>query len=225
MIRVWLSLMSLRSVRWVFLLLPLGVAACRDAKISSYRVPKEKDPEPPAASAATEAPAVGPFMAGAAAGGSGMAGTPVPTAEGPGLAWTAPAHWKAKPATAMRKATYGVPGDDGTEGDLSITAFPSDVGGELANINRWRAQVKLPPLAEGDFAGAVTRLEANGLRIAYVDLGGGKGADASRMLGAIVPFGGGTWFFKLGPAPDALIAKEKSSFEAFLKTLKPAAQP
>jgi hypothetical protein len=212
-----------RAVRLVFLLLPLCFAACRDAKVSSYRVPKEKDPEmTPVAATETAAPAAGPFMQGAGAG--GMAGTPVATASGPGLAWTAPAHWVAKPAAAMRKATYAVPGNGGPDGDLSITAFPSDVGGELANVNRWRGQVQLAPLAEAGLAGAVTRLEQNGLHIAYVDFSAGKGADSPRLLGAIVPFGGGTWFFKLS-GPDALLAKEKGAFEDFLRTLKPAASP
>ena len=211
-----------RSVRLALLLLPpLCLAACRDAKVTAYRIPKETDPVPSAATAGGDGP---PGMTGPSTGGGDMAATAVPTAQGPGLAWTAPPDWVSKPAGAMRKATYAVPGNGGADGDLSITAFPSDVGGELANVNRWRGQVQLPPLAETDLAGAVTRLEYNGLHIAFVDFGAGKGADSPRMLGAIVPYGGGTWFFKLS-GPDALIAKEKPAFEAFLKTLKPADQP
>jgi hypothetical protein len=213
------SLMSRPSVCLAFVLFPLLLAACRDAKVAYYRVPKEKDavlaPMAPVAGDGA-APMTAPFVGGAA-----MAATAVPTADGPGLTWTAPTNWKAKPASAMRKATYSVPGEGGAEGDLSITAFPTDVGGELANVNRWRGQVDLPPLAAADLAGVVTRLESNGLHIAFVDLGGAS----QRLLGAIVPFGGGTWFFKLGPGPDALIASGKPSFEEFLRTLKPAAQP
>ena len=216
-----------RSFRLFLLALPLVFVACREAKVASYRVPKEKDPEmtPVAATTADSTPpAVGPFMQAAGAGG-GMAATPVATASGPGLGWTAPAHWVAKTASAMRKATYAVPGNGaGADGDFSVTAFPSDVGGELANVNRWRGQVKQEPLTEADLAKAVTRIEQNGLRIAYVDVGGGDGPTA-RMLGAIVPYTGSTWFFKLGPASSALIAREKPAFEEFLKSLKPAASP
>jgi len=64
-----------------------------------------------------------------------MASTPVTTASGPGLTWTAPAHWKAKPGSAMRKGSYAIAGDGG-EADLAITAFPGDVGGDLAAISR-----------------------------------------------------------------------------------------
>ena len=42
-----------------------------------------------------------------------------------------------------------------------------------------------------------------------------------RILGAIVPFNGGTWFFKL-MGPDALVAKAKPGFLEFLKTVRPA---
>ncbi len=215
---MWASLMFPRPVRFVLLLLPLSLAACRDPKVAYYRVPKEKDavtPQMPVAADAT------PGSTAPSAGGAAMAATAVPTASGPELTWAAPANWKSKAGSAMRKATYMVPGAGGAEGELSITAFPSDVGGELANVNRWRGQVDLPPLTAADLAGAVTRLESNGLRIALVDFGG----PSQRLIGAIIPFDTGTWFFKLGPGPDAVIAGGKPSFEEFLKTIKPPARP
>jgi len=152
-----------------------------------------------------------------------MAGTAVPTAAGPGLTWSAPAHWKQKPATAMRKGSFAVPGDGG-EADLSITAFPGNVGGDLANLNRWRSQINLPPVGESEFERSVQRLEKNGLKMTVVDLAG-AGENAQRILGAMIPYGGATWFVKLGPAPGALVAKEKPAFLAFLDTIKAAPAP
>ena len=148
-----------------------------------------------------------------------MANTIVNKAEGPGLNWTAPANWQSRPATAMRKATYFVPGENGAAGDLSVTAFPGDVGGELANLNRWRGQLQLPPLAEADVAGAVTRLSPNGLSVTVVDFSGGPAGKPTRMLGAIVPYGGATWFFKL-TGPVDLVAKEKTAFLNFVQSLQ-----
>jgi hypothetical protein len=104
--------------------------------------------------------------------------------------------------------------------ELAVTAFPGDVGGEAANVNRWRGQIQLPPLGEAEVAANITRLEANGLNIAVVDLAGGS----TRMLGAIVPFGGATWFFKL-LGPDAVVAGERPLFLEFLSTLRPEAAP
>jgi hypothetical protein len=151
-----------------------------------------------------------------------MAATPVATASGAGLTWTAPAAWIAKAGSAMRKGSYAV-GSAGAEADLSITAFPGDVGGEVANVNRWRGQVALPPLAEAEIAGAVTRFTSNDLAITIVDCAG-TGAGAQRILGAIVPFGGATWFFKLS-GPDATVAQARPDFLAFVKTVKAPPAP
>jgi hypothetical protein len=186
------------------------VPACRDARISYYTVPREKDPEMPGAIGNAGQPP------------TGMADTAVPTAAGPALAWTAPAQWVAKPPSAMRKGSYSVPGADGASGDLSITAFPGNVGGELANVNRWRGQVGLAPIGDADLQSSTGRLDSNGLDFIIVDLEAGEGS--KRLLGAIVPFGDGTWFFKL-TGPDALVAGQRAAFLAFLRTVKPAAGP
>jgi hypothetical protein len=121
----------------------------------------------------------------------------------------------------MRKATYSVPGEGG-EAELTITAFPGDVGGELANLNRWRSQLQLPPIGQAELGSAAQRIERNGLRLTVVDIAG-SGASPQRILGAMIPHDGSTWFFKLGPGPDKTVAKEKSAFTAFLDTIKPAA--
>lgn len=211
--------MNTRHLPHLLVAIALTLGACRKAEVTAYRVPKEKDPELPGI-AAPAAPGATPEVAAPAAGGS-MASTPVATAQGNGLAWTAPAHWKAKAAGAMRKGSYAVAGDGGGEADVSITAFPNSVGGELANINRWRGQVALPPIGEGQLEAEVARTEHDGLKFGAVDLAGG-GAAPQRILGAWVAFGGATWFFKVS-GPDALVAKEKAAFTAFLATVKPAA--
>jgi hypothetical protein len=214
--------MVTRPTLFALATLTLSFAACRDQKVSSYRVPKEKDAQLPTATAAMPAAPNSPMppAADASAGANAtMAATPVATASGAGLAWTAPATWKAKAGSAMRKGSYTV-GDAGAEADLSITAFPGDVGGEVANVNRWRGQVSLPPIADAEVAATVTRLTANNLAITVVDFAG-TGANAQRVLGAIVPFGGATWFFKM-IGPDAVVAKARPDFLAFVKTVKAA---
>ena len=198
-----------------FAALILLTTACRRAEVTSYRAPKEKESETAgvAAGDAATAPLAPP----------GMAGTPVATAGGPGLEWTAPAEWTAKPASAMRKGSYSIPGAGGSEADFSITAFPGDVGGELANVNRWRGQLQLPPLADADVATAVTRVEHGGLQFAVVDFVAADPANAQRILGAIVPFAGSTWFFKI-IGPDAVVAKAKPAFLDFLNTVHASAK-
>ena len=174
----------------------------------------------PAAIADTAAPTMPAGGSAPAAPGGNMAATPVATASGSGLTWTAPANWTAKAASAMRKGSYTITGEGGVTADLSITAFPGDVGGEAANVNRWRSQVSLAPMPDAETAAAVTRINANGLAIGVVEFAG-TGANAQRILGAIVPFGGATWFFKL-MGPDAVVVSAKPAFQEFVKTIKAA---
>jgi hypothetical protein len=201
--------MAARPLLLGLLFITLSVAACRKNEVTSYRVPKEKEPVPSAA----------PTMPPA---GGNMAATAVPTTSGPKLTWTAPARWKSIPPTPSREATYMIPDDGGAEGELAITAFAGNVGGELANVNRWRGQppFQLPPIGEAEMAAAVVRFEHNGLKFGLLELVS-TGSPKSRLLGAWVPFGSGTWFFKF-TGPDALVAKEKAAFLAFLETVKPA---
>ena len=198
-------------------LLTFALVACKKSEVQSYRVAKETPPS--AATPAATAPAANASAPAPAPAAATMANTPVPTASGAALAWTAPAHWNAKDPGGMRKGSYTVKGDGSGDGDLSVTAFPGDVGGDLANINRWRGQIGLAPIAEADLASTTQHLDRNGLHITLVVLTGSP----QGILGAIVPHAGATWFFKL-TAPAALVAKEQAAFTAFLDTVKPAAK-
>jgi len=209
--------MRSRFAPFVFIAV-VALPGCREAKVSSYRVPKETpEPLPPILTGAL--PSSSTTAAGA---GGNMASTAVPTATGNSLTWSAPAEWKPKAASAMRKGSFSVLGEGGTEADLSITAFPGDVGGTLANVNRWRGQLQLPPLGESDLAQALQHLDLEGLHADVVEFSSTPAATSQRMIGAIIPYEGATWFFKL-TGPDALVAGERDRFLAFLKTIKPSA--
>lgn len=222
------SLVSPRSSRasMAILVLSLSVAACRDPKVISYSVPKES---------AAGLPATKPVAGVVAAPASEMSAPTLPTnapgaptndahglqtAAGAGLTWTAPADWEKKTGSAMRKATYVVKGDGGAVADLAVSAFPGDVGGEVANVNRWRGQVGLPPVGDAEALASVQRIEANGLQIGVVDIFDPANR-STRLLGAWVPHDGGTWFFKL-LGPDAVVARAQPAFLEFLKSVKPA---
>lgn len=185
--------------------LPASLAAvalltsCREPKVEHYRVPKEQ-PAPAAAAPADP-----------------MASATVPTGS-EAITWTAPAAWAPKPAGPMRKGSYAVPGAGG-EADLSITAFPGDTGGLLANLNRWRGQLALPPLAGGEMETSLVHLDANGLHFDIVDFTGTVNGVPTRLLGAVLSRPGETWFFKL-TGPEATVAAAQADFQAFLQTVK-----
>ena len=215
--------------RGVTVLLLLFAAGCRDREIIAYRAPKDPVATPAAGSAPASANSGGELPAGhppidgnAAADPANqpapgaMANTAVPTASGSDLRWTAPGDWTPKPGSAMRKGSYAVKGPGG-DADLAITAFPGDTGGLEANLNRWRGQVGLSPLAGSELTGPLQRLSAHGLEITVADYTGPNG---TRLLGAIVPFQGNTWFFKL-MGPEATVAGARSAFVDFLRTIQP----
>src|SRR4051812_43352271 len=199
--------MSSRFPLSAALLILLLAGGCRDREIAAYRAPKdpvETMPGPPPG--AVSAPA-----------GDNMAATAVPTGSD-SLVWTAPGEWIAKPPGPMRKGSYTVKGDGG-EADLSITAFPGETGGLLANLNRWRGQVSLPPLTADQLDANRQHLDLGALHADVVDFVGSANGVPTRLVGAVVPNNGETWFFKL-MGPDALVAKEKPAFLEFLRTVR-----
>ncbi len=216
--RMLAAFVPYRGATWFFKLTgpDAVVAGAKQAYVDFLRTIR------PAAVAASEpaAAAVVPAAGGAPLPSpSEMANTAVAKADGPGLKWTAPAHWQSKPATVMRQGSYTVNGADGATADVSITAFPGDVGGELANVNRWRGQLDLPAVTAADIDSVVVRQKQGPLNLTIVDLTGGGTVGRQRMLGAMVPFNGATWFVKL-LGPEALVAREKPAFLDFLHTLQ-----
>ncbi|HWA28781.1 MAG TPA: hypothetical protein VG734_24230, partial [Lacunisphaera sp.] len=202
--------MSLRPTTCLLLTTAALLAGCKDRQVTAYRAPK--DSPPPAMAKAAGAgglpadhPPIGPAAGGAGGAGSDMASTPVPTAAG-GLTWTAPSGWAPKPLGSMRKGSFSIKGDGGAEADLSITAFPGATGGLEANLNRWRGQVGLPPQSDSEVTAAVEKFTSNGLEFLVADYAGG----GNRLIGAIVPYQGNSWFFKL-MGPDALVAGQKDT--------------
>jgi hypothetical protein len=178
--------------------------ACDNSKIEVYRVEKEQDsqsvrmPEP---------------SGGATGGGN--------------VTWQAPADWEEQPSSGPRRGTFKIHGQNGGEAELSITAFPGDVGGLLANINRWRGQIQLPPLTEPDLAQVATPIPGPSGNMLFVDIVSAdsiKGAKRSRILGGILPLDAETWFFKLS-GPDEIVAARKDEFKKFLETVKTEAPP
>jgi hypothetical protein len=207
-----------RLATFTLVLSSIVFAGCRDKEITAYRAPKEA-PVPAAPAATTgnmgnmpvDHPPVGEN---APAPGPDMANNAVPTASGSGLTWTAPASWTPKALGAMRKGSFSLK-TGGAEADLSITSFPGATGGLEANLNRWRGQVGLNPLSPDEVIAATEKFEANGLQFTVVDYAG----NGNRLVGAIVPYGGNSWFFKL-MGPDAPVASLKTGFVEFLHTVK-----
>jgi hypothetical protein len=186
-------------------------AACgcnRDEPVVAYTAPK--DPPAPVVSASASAPA-------------GAASTP---AEPAGPTWTVPAGWKPLPSQEMRFAAFAV-SPDRPEAVMTVVPLGGTSGGLPANVNRWESQLGLPPTPADQIGKVVKHEDVKDLHVDWVDLTGpDAGADKprQRMLAAVVPSGGKTWFFKLvGPAD--VVEGQKGNFDAFVRSVRFSAAP
>lgn len=61
----------------------------------------------------------------------------------------------------MRLATYIAPDPAGSI-EVAVSRFGGRVGGDLANVNRWRGQMGLPAIDEAQMEATLTRFSASG---------------------------------------------------------------
>lgn len=200
----------------------LILAACKKEEAQVYSVAK---PAPEAAAPGAPAAAHGLTPTGLPEGhppiGAAMGEGTLPPGfavdAGPAaLAWKAPAGWTAKPASGLRRATFVVPGGAGPA-DLSVISLAGDAGGELSNVNRWRAQVGLAPWGEAAFKQAAEKVASPAGSFTVVDLAG----PAQRMMVGMTNRNGETWFFKL-LGPDLTVGSAGPAFKTFLAGVKAA---
>lgn len=178
------------------LLVTLLFAGCRREGITVYKVPKEK------ASEMTEA----------------QAGEATP----PHLHWKTPPGWQEQTPSGMSIASFLIPGEQGRKAQLSVMMFPGEGAGELDLINIVRENAGLPPLSGDDLAKLMEEVKIAGEPAKLIDLTGASqssgNASSNRILVAVTPHGGMTWFFKL--AGDAtVVSAQKPALVDFLQSV------
>jgi len=173
-------------------------SSCRDPKIRSYRIAKEAPPP----TAPTDMASM-----------SGMT-APVAAAAAPGIHWQKPEAWQEQPGKSMRIGSFLIPGSDGRKAEVAVTTFPGDVGGDFANVNRWRGQIQLPPIAEAELASAITSVDLPAGKFQILDITSAEplidGKYNARILGAWLKQPERTWFFKL-MGDDESVGDERGS--------------
>jgi hypothetical protein len=110
----------------------------------------------------------------------------------------------------MVLASYQLPDGDGS---VTVSSLSGDGGGLLANVNRWRNQIQLPPLSGDQLSEVTGEIDVSTGAATLVDLVN----DDQRMLVVVVPHQGRSWFLKaLGDA--ATISREKEAFLNFARS-------
>ena len=160
---------------------------------------------------------------------------PVPEGAGTGeaaLAWTAPSGWiSEKPASAMRRAQYKVPGSAG-DGECVVFYFGPGQGGDpMANAKRWSDQFALADGSPAESAMKTSEIVVGGLKVFVVEVAGTyKGGmtmtpapaepkPGYRLLGAVAPGPDANWYFKF-TGPDATVVAQRDAFMSMVKSLK-----
>lgn len=137
-------------------------------------------------------------------------------------AWEVPGSWQEQPPSSMLLARFAVKDQSSGKAEVTVSAFPGDVGGLLPNVNRWRNQIGLAPIDTPELAKAVSPLELDGIKATLVEMANPKPSAAGspqRIIVALVPHGGQTWFFKL-LGDDAAVAKEKAALLKFVQSIR-----
>lgn len=183
-------------------LIVLGLAASAawltgcgdDADVRSYDVPKDQHAE-------TESQG------------------PPPHSNAP-IDWDIPEGWRKLPGTRpMRVATFEADGPI----QIAVSVLPGDAGGILANVNRWRGQLGLGPIARNDMDKHVESLAIEGSEAYLVDLTESattaEGDQRRRIIVAVVPLDEATWFVKaVGHSP--VIEPQKDAIASFARSFR-----
>jgi hypothetical protein len=184
------------------------LTSCRDPKIRNYQIAKEPSAHVP----------------------PGMV-APTATQAQPAIHWKKPDAWQEQTGKSMRVGSFLIAETNGVKTELAITTFPGDVGGDFANVNRWRSQIQLPPITEVELPAAITSIDLPAGKFQLVDLTSTEplldGKYKARILGAWLKQPDRTWFFKITGDAETVGAQHES-LRAFLETVEfsaPAATP
>ncbi len=203
----------------------LVLAGCGEPEVRTYEVAADRPAAAPEAEVTASAPVVGgsvttvgtgvaPVTSAAGAGRAGMPEGVVPRVDAALPQWQAPAHWVPGAATGVRQAAWTLGSPQGGTAEVVVTVFPGNVGGPLANVNRWRGELALPPITNLADANLMHR-DVGPLHIDTVLLVGPSGTST---LASFVPHAGRTWFFKMMGATELVMAAQ-ADWEAFLDSL------
>ncbi|MEW6157541.1 MAG: hypothetical protein AB1813_08920 [Verrucomicrobiota bacterium] len=135
--------------------------------------------------------------------------------------WQVPAGWEERPPTMMVLAKFGVAASGGGTAEISVSKLAGEGGGLLANVNRWRNQISLPPVSEADLPGMIQTLDPPGSKAILVDMIGvdPRTGQKTRVLAAIVPHSTQTWFYKMN-GEEKLVGEQKAAFIKFVQSAR-----
>lgn len=172
------------------------------------------------------APEAAPAMAVGSGSGAGMPGGGVAPVSGGGAGsmpkpkWQVPGDWKAQAVPQMVHSKWTVSaGETAATADVTVSVFPGETGGLVANLNRWRSQVGLSPAPDAELNALQDNLDVLGGKATLADFEGSspESGDPARIVAVVVRRDGYSWFYKLLGSPAA-VAAHREAFVQFIQT-------
>lgn len=196
-------------------------AGCKNDEVRSYDAPKA-----PAAQQGSALPAAVPASAEAPAPSAAAAEKPADAGKPKedrvvtvgSIKAMVPGAWEQDPKPRMmREATFLV-GDPAKKTEVIVTKLNGPAGGMLENVNRWRGQVGLPPVAAVNEA-EIPKVKVGGKDAMVFDLAGPPDKPTKRQVQAVAQRDDGTYYIKIiGDAE--LVGQQKAAFDRFLASIE-----
>ncbi|MFO8027541.1 MAG: hypothetical protein R6U56_07745 [Opitutales bacterium] len=203
------------------LVMLLWFSGCDRAEPVTYTIPKEDRSASTSGDVPQGAPAASdpgqPPQAAPAAGNSEMRvlpGMEEAAQAAPEFTYSVPEAWEEFAPQSVRKANFRVSDERGSA-EIAVTVFPGDVGGTLANVNRWRGQIGLDETDADGLRDLTRPFTISKHEAILVEL---QGPEQS-ILGGILSFHGSTWFFKM-QGDTGTVAEQAEAMEAFLSSVQ-----
>ena len=159
----------------------------------------------------------------------------VAAAQQSSLKFTVPAGWVEEERTSsMRVAQYKLPKVDGDTEDASLVLYyfgQGQGGSTAANIERWVSQMKQADGSSSKEKAKEEQIDANGLKIATIDISGTYVAETApgsgtfhnkpgyRLRAAVVETPRGSYFVKL-VGPEKTVTQWNNSFLSYLRSFQ-----
>jgi hypothetical protein len=135
------------------------------------------------------------------------------------LSYKAPSGWSPGKADGLRQIAYEVR-EGSKRAEFTVIALDASAGDLLANVNRWREQVHLGPLARSELESQLKTLLVDGMEGRRVELLAPANAQPREGIqGVICTRRDKAWFFKL-KGDSELVQRERERFESFVRSVR-----
>jgi hypothetical protein len=131
----------------------------------------------------------------------------------PRLRYETPAGWSELPAKGMSMANFTA-GKGPSPAQVTLIPLGSEAGDLLANVNRWRGQIGLPPIERDEAERQAEPIDVGQGKGSYIRLVGPERS----ILAVLYSAGNSIWFITLKGGND-VVAGEIEHFQSFVHSL------